>query len=196
MPITQKNIGSQYKLLGSFASEAAMAASSPNFKPVANDLYFNTTEHAFYYYTGSAWAPAVSTVSLAADCKPTYALNVTDTLYEVPVQVMGFTAAQRSCADTSNDTVTLGQITLMLYNTVPGRVADIGTATTGRRTCAVNAGTAAQYVQPFDTASTKINGVAKRLLVQPGGWVVLEETTNDNFIIVAGAGVTLANFAA
>lgn len=230
MSITNKNIHDNFRFVGAFASEEAIAAATPNYNPQINDLWFNTTSHVLYYYTGSDWeavelasesvdsaqlangavdsaqiangaidtahiADAQVTASkLAANCNPTYTLELGGETYEAPIQTIGYTAAQRSCADTDNDKVTLGQITVIVIGTVPGELEDIGTATPGRRTCAINDTAVSVFVQQADTDNTTINGVAKRIALAPGGWVVLEEAGNDAFIIVAGAGVTLADF--
>lgn len=63
--ITERNIHKNWRMIGVFASTTALAASSPNYNPVANDVYFNTTDKTTYYYTGSAWKP-MSVGSVAA----------------------------------------------------------------------------------------------------------------------------------
>lgn len=185
--ITKEKIHSNFRLVGCFASESAISGATPNYDPVANDLWFNTTDERFYCYDGTSWLPVGS--------EQVFTQTVSSVDYKVPIAVAGFTASAKTCADTSNDDVTLGQITILTGNTVQAVIGDIGTATTRRRTCVVNASGGDAYVTVTDQTNTKINGVAKRLLLADNGWAVLEETGNDAFIINSGSGATLVAFA-
>ena len=63
--ITERNIHPNWRMIGVFSSTTTLGTSSPNYTPVANDVYFNTTDKTTYYYTGSAWKP-MSVGSVAA----------------------------------------------------------------------------------------------------------------------------------
>jgi hypothetical protein len=68
--ITHKNIHKNNRLIGVYASEAALAAAVPENTPKADDFYFNTTENTLKVYSGSAWQtvagpPASTAVGLS-----------------------------------------------------------------------------------------------------------------------------------
>jgi len=113
----------------------------------------------------------------------------------IPVEVMGQTVSAVTLADASHDDMVLGQNVVLTGNTVQGIMPDIQSATAGRRSYVGNASGGSVYVTVTDETNTKINGQGKRLLIEDGGFVILEEASNDNFIILRGCKVTLVPFA-
>jgi len=112
---------------------------------------------------------------------------------DMPMPMLGVgSGAAVTLADGTHKTLTLGTTNTLTGNTVVGALADIGTATVGRRTAIVNKSGGVAEVSVYDEANTTINGVKKKLTFAAGGWVLLEETANDKFVILGGAQVTFS----
>jgi hypothetical protein len=123
-------------------------------------------------------------------------LTIGSNTYQQPVAMLEVgTPAEVTLADASHDDMTLGTTIVVTGNTVEGIMPDIQSASVGRRSCVMNESGGNAYVTVTDETNTKINGQGKRLLIGNGGWVILEESANDQFIIIGGAKVSLAAFA-
>ena len=113
----------------------------------------------------------------------------------MPNMLTGLTEAAETLADGSNDDIELGKVMVCTGNAVEGIIGDIGTATAYRVTAAVNRSGGVVLITVADESNTLINGQGKRLSIVDGGFVVLMETGNDTFIMLAASGVTLVAYA-
>jgi hypothetical protein len=88
------------------------------------DLWYDTTNNLYKTYDGTSWIAS----------GPTSTVTISTVDYAVPLSAEGLTGNLETMADTSNDDITLGEVTIATGNTVEAQIADIGTATVGRVT--------------------------------------------------------------
>lgn len=114
---------------------------------------------------------------------------VSSTEYAIPAIGTALTTAAVTMADTSNDDITLGKMNIITGSTVTlAHIGDIGTATVGRVTCAVNHSGSDIILDRTDAVNTKVNGLDADITLYPNGWVALAEVANDTAIVIGGEG--------
>jgi hypothetical protein len=129
----------------------------------------------------------------AGDVNILTATGVADT--PMPNMLTGLTERAETCADTSNDDITLGQVNVCTGNVVEAIIGDNGSGSAYRITAVVNRSGGVLLVTVTDESNQKINGQGKRMSIVDGGYAVLMETANDLFIMVAASGVSLVAYA-